>query len=779
MANIIKRVWNQNKMVLIEDLKGMAFQAEAEGHTFEISGIDDDGNPVTFSGTPSGVFLRPDNTDVALTCSISGGKIYATFPATCYSVPGRFGLTIYITTDGATTAVYAAIGTVALTTSGTIAPPATDDVVDLINDIATAVASIPASYSSLLADIAPNYSPSALYSVGQYVWQEGDLKRCIVPITVAETYTDAHWVSAVLGNDVADLKSALNATIADLNGKANGSMDLTALVSTNTYSGQAFDIRYLQLVSVTGYITNKYTVQAGNYVQIIGSNPANKYPMYVIFDSSDNVIARMPQDQLSGSTVKRNVIIPENASYMYALGHLVAPTVSIINSVEIDIDKIIETDIESNETIGSKMQGYWYPASELVETDTYDNNIYNTVNGLVSNDSYCVKKYSVSPGQKLKVTGVFASSKNVLYAIFNSSDARIAIPSAEYVSGGEVTLDVIVPENASYMYVTGYHGAQTTIPQKVEACQNITDFETALQRAGTKSLKVEVSSNGVTVTEGLLKLTFGKVGANNLMNFSPNCYWGDTRLFESRTDWIGPYDFLAENNADGDRLDPTKGVVSSNTTGGNHDIHTANYAISTPTARTTEWRAYADGVLLSAGDTVYCSKLRVEWVNRVQAGNTAKLDKDASGYGTGRECLEEHGFAEFTGGGNVNVGVTFIPLEDILMKWYSGLQFAGNAFAPNIYIYEYSNSEMATDTINNYRNGSLVEYVVAEGDLVSLEMYMNRRYGIGKREHDYYYDGQGNKGYFLLFSRDNEDPVHLDEGDHFAWQGHYRFYHTI
>ena len=210
MANIIKRVWNQNKMVLIEDLKGMAFQAEAEGHTFEISGIDDDGNPVTFSGTPSGVFLRPDNTDVALTCSISGGKIYATFPATCYSVPGRFGLTIYITTDGATTAVYAAIGTVALTTSGTIAPPATDDVVDLINDIATAVASIPASYSSLLSDIAPDYSPSALYSVGQYVWQEGDLKRCIVPITVAETYTAAHWTSAVLGNDVADLKSAIN-----------------------------------------------------------------------------------------------------------------------------------------------------------------------------------------------------------------------------------------------------------------------------------------------------------------------------------------------------------------------------------------------------------------------------------------------------------------------------------------------------------------------------------------------------------------------------------------
>ena len=76
--NVIKRVWNQNRMVNIEDLKGMAFQAEQAGHTFEISGIDDAGNVVELSGTPSGVMLRPDNTDQVLTCSISGGKVYAT-----------------------------------------------------------------------------------------------------------------------------------------------------------------------------------------------------------------------------------------------------------------------------------------------------------------------------------------------------------------------------------------------------------------------------------------------------------------------------------------------------------------------------------------------------------------------------------------------------------------------------------------------------------------------------------------------------------------------------
>ena len=180
MANIIKRVWRQNKFVQIDDLKGMLFQAEQAGHTFEISGIDEDGNTVVLTGTPSGVLLRPDNTDVALTCSVSGGVVSATLPAECYDVPGRFGLTIFISNNNSKVAIYAAIGTISRTSSGTASPGTTQSVVDLINAINAAINSIPASYSNLLADIAPTYSDSALYAVGQYAWYDGDLKRCIV-----------------------------------------------------------------------------------------------------------------------------------------------------------------------------------------------------------------------------------------------------------------------------------------------------------------------------------------------------------------------------------------------------------------------------------------------------------------------------------------------------------------------------------------------------------------------------------------------------------------------
>lgn len=208
--NIIKRVWNQNRMVTIEDLKGMAFQAESGGHTFQISGVDDAGNTVELSGTVAGVFLRPDNTDVAITGSASGGVVSVTLPANCYDIPGRFGLTVFVTSNGQKTAIYAAIGTVNRTSSGEVSPQTATDVVDLINAINAAVATIPASWTGLMADIAPEYSTSALYPVGSYVYYNGDLYRCTTAITTAESWTAAHWTTAVLGQDVSDLKSAID-----------------------------------------------------------------------------------------------------------------------------------------------------------------------------------------------------------------------------------------------------------------------------------------------------------------------------------------------------------------------------------------------------------------------------------------------------------------------------------------------------------------------------------------------------------------------------------------
>lgn len=291
--NIIKRIWNQNKMVQIEDLKGMAFQAEDGGHTFEIYGIDEAGETVTLTGTPSGVFLRPDNTDVVLDCSVSDGVVSATLPDECYDVPGRGGLTVFITADGKKTALYAAVVTVSRTSSGTVAPPATQTVVDLVNAISAAVATIPASYSALMADIAPTYSDSALYAVGQYAWYDGDLKKCIVPITTAESYTAAHWTSAVLGNDVSDLKSAL---------KTNS---LTSFYGSEKVIGNGIisldDVGYWKTTADNGatefiyrsyYRSAKVPCSAGDVFVINTYGAGGNYRAWAFIDSNNNIVTR-------------------------------------------------------------------------------------------------------------------------------------------------------------------------------------------------------------------------------------------------------------------------------------------------------------------------------------------------------------------------------------------------------------------------------------------------------------------------------------------------------
>lgn len=214
-VNIIKRTWHQNQMVRIEPLNGFAFQAESGGHTFQISGVDDSGNAVPISGTIAGVFLRPDNTDVALTGSASGGVASVTLKAECYAVPGRFLLTVYATSGSNKGTIYAAMGTVSRTSSGVVSPAAASDVVDLVNRINAATATIPASYTTLLNAVATDYSPDATYpKVGTFVWYSGKLYRSKVPITTAETWTAAHWnqvvLSDALNQDITDLKSAID-----------------------------------------------------------------------------------------------------------------------------------------------------------------------------------------------------------------------------------------------------------------------------------------------------------------------------------------------------------------------------------------------------------------------------------------------------------------------------------------------------------------------------------------------------------------------------------------
>lgn len=149
MNNIIRRPWMQPETQHIEDLRGAVFQAEQGAHTFEIYGVGATGAQMPLSGTVTGTFMRPDNTDEPLTGSISGGVATLTLSPKCYQVPGRFGLTIFLTSGNSKTCIYAAIGTVARTSTGNVSPDTAASVDVLIARINAAIASIPQDYSAL------------------------------------------------------------------------------------------------------------------------------------------------------------------------------------------------------------------------------------------------------------------------------------------------------------------------------------------------------------------------------------------------------------------------------------------------------------------------------------------------------------------------------------------------------------------------------------------------------------------------------------------------------
>lgn len=210
MNNLINAVWHQDGMIKVDNLFGSAFTAEDGGHTFQIRGVDESGQTLSMAGSISATFIRPDGTTVALTGSNPDGVATITLTDDCYAVPGYFSMFIYMTLSGQITCVYACVGNIVSSSTGSVAPTASVDVVDLINAIEEAVASIPADYSALWTSLAPEYSSSATYRAGDFVTYSGKLYQCMQDITTAEAWTSGHWNETPMGYSVSSNMIIMN-----------------------------------------------------------------------------------------------------------------------------------------------------------------------------------------------------------------------------------------------------------------------------------------------------------------------------------------------------------------------------------------------------------------------------------------------------------------------------------------------------------------------------------------------------------------------------------------
>ena len=513
--NIIKRVWNQNRIVHIDDLRGMLFQAESGGHTFQISGIDDAGNVIALSGSVAGVFMRPDNTDVAITGSASGGVVSVTLPAECYSVPGRFGLTVFVTDSGQKTAVYAAIGTVSRTSSGTVSPGTTADVVDLINQINAAVATIPASWTGLMADIAPTYSDAAVYPVGAYVYYNGDLYRCTTAITTAESWTAGHWTAAVLGNDVSELKSALDNFLYDgrnlfshalsekgynyVSGNLTVSPSWDAMTeyipfdSTTIIKSNAADATG-DAVEVVRYGTTK------SYVDTVMLNDQNGYSASLTgvgyfriavnktkYNSIESVVVMAGGSIESGEPYGKNLVLDDG-------GYLGFSEIASISNLE-------ELNSEITEEIPRKfveLPWKYYTFGAYVRSGS------NPIFTIYNNPAFAYCKIKATKGDKFRCT--FESDQNTAVCAFGVSDEN-DVPVSKVNDGTKYYINHIfeMPIDG-YFYVSIKVLTAKTNPFRVEKYVSYTDAKKCVSCVGDSLTQGNQDRTGVTYPNVLQSL---------------------------------------------------------------------------------------------------------------------------------------------------------------------------------------------------------------------------------------------------------------------------------
>lgn len=277
-----------------------------------------------------------------------------------------------------------------------------------------------------------------------------------------------------------------------------------------------------------------------------------------------------------------------------------------------------------------------------------------------------------------------------------------------------------------------------------------------------------------------LKLTFGRISANNTWQFSGAWLLGNTGksvnsdfdrqtkdYINAYTDYVGPiFNLRAINNINGDKPN------SADFTGGWHGYDNANSG--TATARTISCKAFVDGFEL--GNEVvngYETKLIV--TNLIQGTNTKKVD------GSGREILQEK-ITYTIVCGNINIEAEYTPLEDLTVGGYYFLQFQlVSGFNSKFIAYDDDDHRKWIDDLSSNIYGgdktvSSTNCMQFTGEYKKCTMFYDPNFGLGKMKYNnsyrWFYRDYG-KAYFNLINED-DGPITFKAGEIFACRGGYK-----
>lgn len=356
------------------------------------------------------------------------------------------------------------------------------------------------------------------------------------------------------------------------------------------------------------------------------------------------------------------------------------------------------------------------------------------------------------------------ADSNTQFTINNDTTVKIKFASYQTYNLGRILKPMIITKS---QYDNGYTDYQPFALTNYQLTAEVKQYP----------INYIVNNDSVTLiakydNNNDLAITLQKTGGNNLFNFRyigiiPNCSKkisantdNISYIIDGVDDWFSPFVVGAKSNIDGDD------ISNQTFTGGNHQYNNTASG-STATARTTSLKFYADKIEVS-NVSGGCDMFEMIWSNRVQGYNTKKSD------GTGREILQENHRLIYDGN-KFDVYVELIPLEDVnMVKWY-GLQWkANNAYNNVRYIDGVNRAVNVVSSAASSSGNNDCCYVSSYGDTHAMLISIDKIYDLGSRE---MYTGTNGaftqtygKGYFYII--DNTD---LDSDNMYSLHGSYQF----
>ena len=441
--------------VKVKYLDGNLFSMDNAGNLIGVK-LTKDGTDYSGGGSVSANVIRSDGGTVAVSGALSGNIATVVLPQAAYAVPGVVSIVMKLTVSGEVTTIAAVVANVYESTTSTTVDPGTiiPSVQALISQIDTAVASIPADYSSLWTSLAPAFSTSNAYAVGDYVTYDGGLYR-FTSAHAAGSWSASDVSAAVIGNDLRDLKSAFN--------------------------GNAF------CPNLIGMTLGKYPVfiPAGTYITVStsdGSNAPSGHGTQIRVWSANGTMIDYWTAPSAGSN-KRTILIEQDVYFLdwnqlYSIPLMVnfgidaLPYVKYypgVKRIQEEIDDITEdiTDAENDidqidaqiTEIKGALDAKYQELTGTTQTGKYIRGSDGTIQD-ITGVGWAVVSYSVTEGKQYKIDAR-AYSNNYYFAWYNSSSEFISgVKQTESGTQGITNEVVIAPTNAVTLAVSSNNDNQ-------------------------------------------------------------------------------------------------------------------------------------------------------------------------------------------------------------------------------------------------------------------------------------------------------------------------------